>query len=424
MIVHVVRTQETVGSIAESYGVDPARLAADNAVPPSGALAVGQTLVVRFPRQVHAVRSGETLTSIADRYGISLRQLWRNNWSLGGQSVIHPGDVLVISYFDEKLGPAVLNGYAYPFIDQALLDAQLPYLTTLAPFTYGITASGSLLPLEDDRLLAAARQRGTRPVMHLSTLTESGQFDTKRGALVLTDEAVQSQLITEILQTVRYRGYAGVDVDFEYLPGRLAAAYAAFLARLRRLLAAQGFVLWAALAPKASAAQPGLLYEGHDYAAVAAASDAVLLMTYEWGYTAGPPMAVAPLPNVRAVLDYAVTEIPPDKILLGVPNYGYDWPLPFVQGVTRAQSISNQRAIELAIQYDIAIQYDETAQSPYFHYTDTAGTVHEVWFEDARSLSAKLRLIAEYGFLGAGVWNLMRPFSQLWLAADALYDIR
>ena len=157
MIVHVVRAQETVGSIAESYGVDPARLAADNAVPPSGALAVGQTLVVRFPRQVHAVRSGETLTSIADRYGISLRQLWRNNWSLGGQSVIHPGDVLVISYFDEKLGPAVLNGYAYPFIDQALLDAQLPYLTTLAPFTYGITASGSLLPLEDDRLLAAAR---------------------------------------------------------------------------------------------------------------------------------------------------------------------------------------------------------------------------------------------------------------------------
>ena len=282
MIVHVVRAQETVGSIAESYGVDPARLAADNAVPPSGALAVGQTLVVRFPRQVHAVRFGETLTSIADRYGISLRQLWRNNWPLGGQSVIHPGDVLVISYFDEKLGPAVLNGYAYPFIDQALLDAQLPYLTTLAPFTYGITASGSLLPLEDDRLLAAARQRGTRPVMHLSTLTESGQFDTERGALVLTDEAVQSQLITEILQTVRYRGYAGVDVDFEYLPGRLAAAYAAFLARLRRLLAAQGFFLWAALAPKTSAAQPGLLYEGHDYAAVAAASDAVLLMTYEW----------------------------------------------------------------------------------------------------------------------------------------------
>ena len=123
-------------------------------------------------------------------------------------------------------------------------------------------------------------------------------------------------------------------------------------------------------------------------------------------------MAVAPLPNVRAVLDYAVTEIPPEKIFLGVPNYGYDWPLPFVQGVTRAQSISNQRAIQLAIQYDIAIQYDETAQSPFFHYTDDAGTVHEVWFEDARSIFAKLKLIDEYSLHGGLYWNMNRENPQ------------
>ena len=134
-------------------------------------------------------------------------------------------------------------------------------------------------------------------------------------------------------------------------------------------------------------------------------------------------MAVAPLPNVRTVLDYAVTVIPAEKLFLGVPNYGYDWPLPFQQGVTRAQSISNQRAIELAIQHNIAIQFDETAQSPYFHYTDASGVVHEVWFEDARSMAAKLRLIAAYGFRGAGFWNLMRPFSQTWLVSNALYDI-
>ena len=66
---------------------------------------------------------------------------------------------------------------------------------------------------------------------------------------------------------------------------------------------------------------------------------------------------------------------------------------------------------------------DETAQSPYFHYTDAGGTIHEVWFEDARSLSAKLRLIAEYGFLVAGFWNLMRPSPQTWQVASSLYDI-
>ena len=412
-----------MASIARSYGVDPIRLAADNAVPADGALAVGQTLVVRFPQAVHAVRPGETLYSIAGDYGLTIRQLWQNNWPLGGGTALYPGQTLVLTYFGTKLGTALTNGYAYPYIEDALLAEQLPYLTCMTPFTYGITASGGLLPLEDDALLAAARQRGTRPVMHLSTLTESGQFSTDRAVLVLTDRSLQDQLIADILQTIRRRGYAGLDVDFEFLPGTLAAAYAAFLARLQRLLHTLGAFLWAALAPKTRPDQPGLLYEGHDYAAVAAATDGVLLMTYEWGYTYGPPMAVAPLPSVRAVLDYAVTEIPPEKIFLGVPNYGYDWPLPFVQSATRAQSISNQRAVELAIQYNIAIQYDETAQSPFFHYTDDSGTVHEVWFEDARSMDAKLRLIAEYGFRGAGFWNLMRPFSQTWLTLSALYDI-
>lgn len=423
MTIHIVQPGESVNSISARYGVDPSLVSSDNAVPSNGTLAVGQTLVIRFPRQVHAVQPGETLTSIAANYGTTVRTLWRNNWALGGQSSLAVGQTLVISYFDEKLGSAASNGYAYPFIGAALLDEQLPYLTYLTPFTYGITASGDLLPLEDDTLLSAARAHGSRPVMHLSTLTESGQFDTRRGELILTDTPVQDRLVNEVIQTVLQRGYAGVDVDFEYLPGPLAAAYAAFLARLRRLLNAQGRFLWTALAPKTSAIQRGLLYEGHDYAAIGAASDGVLLMTYEWGYTYGPPMAVAPLPNVRAVLDYAVTEIPSEKIFLGIPNYGYDWPLPFVQGTTRAQSISNQRAIELAIQHNIAIQYDETAQSPFFHYTDAAGAVHEVWFEDARSLSAKLKLIAEYGFRGVGFWNLMRPFSQTWLVLDSLYHV-
>ena len=423
MTIHVVSPGETVDSIAAKYGVAPKQLAADNDLPPGLALAVGQTLVVRFPREIHVVTRGETLTSIAERYGTSVRQLWRNNWSLGGGADLTAGQLLVVSYFGEKIGEGVFNGYAYPFISPELLAEQLPYLSAMAPFTYGITAEGGLLPLDDEAMLEAARARGTKPVMHLSTLTEAGQFDTGRATFVLTDYEVQGRLAAEVLQTVLRKDFAGLDVDFEYLPGQLAGAYAAFLGRLRQLLAAQGRFLWAALAPKTSTRQRGLLYEGHDYAAVAAAVDGVLLMTYEWGYTYGPPMAVAPLPNVRAVLDYAVTQMPAGKIFLGVPNYGYDWPPPFIQGETRAQSISNQRAIELAVQYGEPIQYDETAQSPFFHYTDAGGTAHEVWFEDARSMDAKLRLVAEYGFQGAGFWNLMRPFSQVWLVLDSLYDI-
>ncbi|MBR4545331.1 MAG: LysM peptidoglycan-binding domain-containing protein [Oscillibacter sp.] len=423
MTIHVVRRGETLPGIAAEYGVDAGRLAADNVVNGRG-LAVGQTLVVRFPLQTHRVRAGETLTGIAARHGLSTRTLWRRNWPLGGRESIYPGQTLVLSYREERaLGDAVFNGYAYPNIHADLLSAQLPYLTYLSPFTYGIGADGRLLELNDWSMRTAARRHGTGTLLHLSTLTEDGTFNTARGAAVLTDPVVQNQLIRDVSARAEEINSAGVDVDFEYLPEDLGAAYAEFLGRLRGELRKRRKFLWAALAPKVRANQPGLLYEAHDYRAIGAAADAVLLMTYEWGYTAGPPMAVAPLPNVRAVLNYAVTEIEPGQIFLGIPNYGYDWALPFVRGVTRARSISNLKAVELALDYDIAIQFDETAQAPYFHYTDNFGTVHEVWFEDARSMAAKLRLIDDYGLQGGGVWNLMRPYSQIWLLADALYHI-
>ena len=282
MLIHVVRPGETVYAIARNYGVDPRRLLADNGVPADGALAVGQTLVLRFPNVVHAVRPGETLSAIARSYGVSVRSLWRNNPELLGGSLLAPGQVLVITYHEERLGTAVANGYAYPFLSPALLAETAPFLSYLTPFTYGISRELGLLPLRDGELLAGARAHGTGAVMHLSTYTEEEQFDAARAERLLTDAAAQARLLGEIQRTMAEKGFSGLDVDFEYLPGALAEAYAAFLSRLWQALRAQGHFLWAALAPKTRPDQPGTLYEGHDYARVGAATDAVLLMTYEW----------------------------------------------------------------------------------------------------------------------------------------------
>ena len=145
--------------------------------------------------------------------------------------------------------------------------------------------------------------------------------------------------------------------------------------------------------------------------------------SYEWGYAYGPPMAVAPLGQVRAVLDYALTAVAPEKIFMGIPLYGYDWPLPFVSGETRAESLSPVQAVERALRHDIAIQYDAAAQAPYYHYTDRGGREHAVWFEDARSIEAKLRLADEYHLQGVGYWNLTRPFPQNWAVLASLFDI-
>ena len=138
-------------------------------------------------------------------------------------------------------------------------------------------------------------------------------------------------------------------------------------------------------------------------------------MTYEWGYTYSAPQAVSPVNRMRRVLEYAVGEIPPGKILMGFSNYGYNWLLPWKQGQA-AQVISNAAAASLAASVFAQIRFDEAAQAPFFNYTDPAGRRHEVWFEDARSVRARLALVREFGLAGISCWTvnqLYRPGLEL-----------
>lgn len=285
MILHTVAPGETISSVGRQYGLSPGLIARVNGLQPPYRLAVGQSLLLLFPRQVHTVQPGQTLGAVAEEYGVSPLTLLRNNPNLQGRAALYPGQVLVIAWTDTPTRPVEVNGYAYPYVDPAVLRGILPYSTFLTPFTYGVSADGGLVDLEDQALIDLARQYGVTPLMHLSTLTETGSFSNARAAFVLEDPARQQALAELVTQQVVSRGYGGVDVDFEFIYPENAQLYADFVGVLRAEVNTLGMELITALAPKSSADQPGVLYEGHDYRRIGENSDAVLLMTYEWGYT-------------------------------------------------------------------------------------------------------------------------------------------
>lgn len=424
MIIHVVTAGDTVSALAERYGVNADHLMADNGLRETDTLVVGQALVIAIGELIHTVEQGESLTSIAAQYGTTVRQLYRNNFQLSGLPTIQPGQQLVIRYQGQGAkGRFVTNSYAYPYVEEELLRPQLPYLTYFAPFTYGISTSGTLVDLDDEALIALAQEYGTKPLMHLSTLTEEGNFSNERASLIFNDPALQESFIEEIITLMQTKGYQGLDVDFEFIYPEERYDYINFLQNLRVRLNGLGLPLFSALAPKTSDTQRGVLYEGHDYAGIGAAANAVLLMTYEWGYTFGPPLAVAPINNVRTVVEYALTRISRDKLFLGIPTYGYNWTLPYQRGNPGAPSLSPVEAVNLAREFGAEIQYDTQAQSPWFRYTDDQGNLHEVWFEDARSIQAKLNLANELGLRGVGYWNSMREFPQNWVVLNQEYQI-
>lgn len=371
---------------------------------------------------IYIVRPNDTLWGIARRYGSTAEYLALIN-QLADPARLVPGMTIIIPLESPPPRTAMeVNAYVYPNVSAASLDYALPSLTWLSPFSYSFDSAGNIAPINVSRLVSAARSTGTAPLMVLTNLGESGGFSSELGHTVLTQQGPQDALIRNIIQIMRQNGFRGLNVDFEYLYPFDRDSYSQFIARLVSELHPLGYYVFVALAPKVSRDQQGLLYSAHDYEAVGRAADRVILMTYEWGYTYGAPQAVSPVDRIRQVLDYAVTAIPPGKILMGFSNYAYNWTLPWKQG-TAASSLSNASAVSLAVSTGSGIKFDEAAQAPYFNYTDSAGKRHVVWFEDARSVDARLRLVREYGLAGISVWTADRLYRPLWELIQAKFSV-
>ncbi len=420
LIIHVVKAGDTLYSISRRYGVPVSKIASDNGIDISNTLVIGQTIVLMTGARQHTVKAGESLFLIARQYGTTVASLQAAN-KITNPALIMPGMVLTIPSGTGKLGTIEINGYSFPNIKSDILGKTLPYLTYLSVFSYEVKADGSIRALNDGNLIDTARKARVAPLMVISNIKEGGGFSSDLAATILTNTAVQDRLIENIINNLRAKNFSGLDVDFEYIYPRNREDYNNFMRKLRSRLKPLGYSLTVALAPKISADQKGLLYEAHDYPVQGALTDHVILMTYEWGFTFGPPMAVAPINEVKKVLDYAVSAIPRKKIFMGVPNYGYDWTLPYVTG-SRATVVSNTGAVDLARREGAVIKYDQKAQAPFFNYYDKSGKQHVVWFDDARSIEAKMRLIDQYNLGGASYWTIGRYFPQNWLVVSSLYD--
>ena len=375
---------------------------------------------------IYVVNEGDSVDTIASEFGVDaseiiyINQLFYPYPLAIGQALLIPGN----EDNQENKRKLIVNGYAYPYINERVLQATLPFLTELSVFSYGFDSNGNLIaPNVDPRWMIDEAVAGdVRPILTLTPFGSDGMFNNQLISDVVNDNVAGYALINNILEEVKRERYAGVDVDFEYIKAEDRDAFTTWVARLTGVMNDNGYTVSVALAPKTSDDQQGLLYQGKDYGGLGAAANRVLLMTYEWGYTYSEPMAVAPVDKVRKVLDYAVTKIPRSKISMGIPNYGYDWTLPYQKGVTKATTIGNVEAVRIAIDHGAIIRYDYTAQTPFFNYWD-GSTEHEVWFEDVRSMKAKFDLINEYELSGAGYWQIMRLFLANWILLDSMFII-
>ena len=264
-----------------------------------------------------------------------------------------------------------------------------------------------------------------RPLPALTNWGPTG-FEPELARGIMGSETVKARTIENILHLLDQFGFGGINIDFENMYPEDRPLYTAFIRDLSAALKPLGYLLTLAVPPKASDLPNQPWVGTFDYSALAQWADLIFLMTYEWGWIGGPPSPVSPINRVRQSLDYATSQIPPAKIIQGVPFYGYNWPLPHTPE-NLAVPVNLVEVYDLAYRYQANINYDITAQSPWFRYTDAENVGHEVWFEDARSMQAKYEATRDYNLRGAGWWSFTNEpygFPQNWPVLTDIFNIR
>ncbi len=458
MPIHIVQKGDNLWKLSQEYGVSVNRIISANGIEEPGKLVLGEALFIPDAQPRYTVRPGDTLQAIANRYDVTVQSIMDTN-QLKSPTSIYAGQRLTIpllyhqvaegetlttiatSYNTTPQAIQAANQLSSPsdiFVSQMLKIPETPKpvidvngfltqfghqgartlrelensLTYASPFAHRMKADGSLGDLDDVPIVQTALRYGVLPMMAITNFS-STETGTELAHTILSSDALQNTLVENTVLMMKNKGYRGLNIDFENVLPQDKNNYNQFLQKAANRLHAEGYFVSSSLAPKTSADQKGLLYEAHDYPAHGRIMDFVVLMTYEWGYRFGPPQAISPIGQIRKVLEYAVSVIPQNKIMMGFQVYARDWTLPHVQG-QQAETFDMQEAISRALEYNVAIQYDAKAQSPYYEYTDANGKSHEVWFEDARSAQAKFELVKSFGLRGISYWVIDYPFPQNW----------
>jgi spore germination protein YaaH len=320
--------------------------------------------------------------------------------------------------------------------------AQLDYdlVSTIAFFGLGIKATGDVdmawtgtqayLSANAAAVTNAAHAKGVR-VVPTFQLFDSGSLP--KMTAFLGSAAAQDRFIGQALNLMARRSADGANFDFEPMPATMTPQYLAFLARFNAAMDAR--FPGATLVNATSAGAPAALITG-----LVPIVDAMFVMTYNYRWTGSTVTgAIAPLDhasrNVTIHMSRFAFYAPKSKLIMGVPYYGYDWPVTSTvpnatvrsdktkYGAVTSVTYASARSF-LASHPTVVRQYDSLEGSAFYSYWDSGhGTWRQVYFEDEHSAAAKYRYAISSGFAGVGIWTLGNDagYSEMWNALRVFF---
>jgi spore germination protein len=422
MLIHVVRSGETIQSIADYYGMPLTRLILDNGLDNRDQLVTGQSIVIANPEITYTVKQGDTLIDIANSYNITPMQIMRNNPYLMEREYIYPGETLVIRYLKKK--KITTHGNTVPYINKETLKKTLLYLTYLSVLNYTATEEGNIITYYDDTdIIQITKEYGVMPLMLLTTLSIKGEANIGIAYEILLNETFQDKQINNILSILKTKGYYGINISLEYINVSNLKLYETYFSKIEKRLSAEGYLVFVTINTNISNVNNEIKFERVDYSILNQIAHNIIFMDYQWATNINPPSPISSINNINTFLEYISKNILLNNIIIGLATIGYDWELPYSAGLSDVHSLTQEGAVALARNVGAVIEFDEKSQTPFYRYSMDGKIANIVWFIDARSINSLLDLILKYNLHGTSIFNITIYNPQLWLIINSQYDI-
>lgn len=312
-------------------------------------------------------------------------------------------------------GPVTTTAFV-PYWDQARgfaeIDRYGDALSVVSPWWYAPSSDGAVVVQHEghtDIDLATVRTLQERGFAVTPAIANhhDGAWDFDVVGEILASETATRAHVRALTDLVVDNDFDGLQLDYENLEEEDAERYADLVRRLAAAFDEHRKTLAVAIHGKLGAETDGW-GAGHDYAQLGAHAHELHLMAYDLHNSGSSPGPSAPLWWVDEVLDYATSLIPAEKLVLGIGLYGYDW-----RGNGPAEGLTLQEVEARVQRFDGDVEFDEQHQTPVFRYEDESD-LHQLWFEDARSLEGKLELVDAHDLGGVFFWRMGGTTAATW----------
>lgn len=319
-------------------------------------------------------------------------------WLQGIIGTLKPQKRIVLGYYENPWTGQDESTGSYPS-----LKAFSKTMSSVGPFWYKVDKDGSIESKENPAVYEEMRAMKLKVYPLVTNKREATDS-------ILGNAEIRKTAVDNLVNLVKEKNYDGLNIDFELLAPSHRENLTAFMEELYPKMKAIGKTVIISVFPQVEVHES--VSGAYDYPNLSKNTDYVQIMTYDNHWSTSAPGAIAPIDWYEKNIQYAVEKCGgANKVLVGVSAYGYDW-----NKNNKGETITYPNAIVLADKKGVEIKYDETVQAPYFKYDD-----HEVWFENARSIAAKLNVVAKYQPAGIAIWRIGQEQPEIWQEIDKIF---